>query len=118
MPGDLVQKGGTAIDRLIEALGGAVAAIVALVVAAAASSLGAHWWALALIGVSGLAAGVGAYLHLAYGRPEGVTLLLFAAGGLITMTVLAVLSVGIFLLPAALAASVGAVAARRRLAEG
>lgn len=95
-----------------------MAAIVALVVAAAASSLGAHWWALALIGVSGLAAGVGAYLHLAYGRPEGVTLLLSAAGSLIIMTVLAIFSVGIFLLPAALAASAGAVAARRRLAEG
>lgn len=118
MTGDLVQKGGTAMNRSIEAVGGALATIVALVVAAAASSLGAYWWALALIGVSGLAAGVGAYLHLAYDRPEGVTLLLFATGGLIVMTVLAILSVGIFLLPAALAASAGAVAARRRLAEG
>jgi hypothetical protein len=106
------------MNRSIEAVGGAVAAIVALVVAVAASSLGAYWWALALIGASGLAAGVGAYLHLAHGRPEGVTLLLFAAGALIVMTVLAIFSVGIFLLPAAVAASAGAVAGRRGLAEG
>lgn len=104
--------------RWIEVVSGAVAAVAALVVAGAASSLGASWWAVALIGVSGLAAVIGAYLHVAYGRREGVILLLVAAAGLVVMTVLAMFSIGIFLLPAALAAAAGAVAATRRSAEG
>jgi hypothetical protein len=105
------------MERWLEVAGGALATVVALVVAVVAASLGAYWWALVLIGAGGLAAGLGAYLHISYDRPEGVSLLLVGAAVLIVMSVLAIFSVGILLLPAALAASIAAIAARRRSSD-
>jgi hypothetical protein len=104
--------------RWVEVVGGAVAAVVALVMAGVAGSLGAYWWAVALIGLSGLGAGIGAYLHVAYGRRQGVTILWVSSLGLIIMTVLGVFSIGIFLLPGTLAALVAAAAGTKRLAAG
>lgn len=104
--------------RWVELAGGAVATLVALVMAGVAISLGAYWWAVAVIGLSGIGAGLGAYLHVVYSRPWGVALLWASAVGLIVMTALAIFSIGTFLLPAALAAIVAAVAGTRRLTDG
>ncbi len=104
--------------RWVELVGGAVAAVVALVMAGVAISLGAYWWAVTVIGLSGIGAGLGASLHVVYGKRQGVTLLWVSSVGLIVMTALAILSIGIFLLPSAIAAIVAAVAGTRRLTAG
>ncbi len=104
--------------RWMEVVGGAVAALVALVIAGVAGFLGAYWWAVALIGLSGLAAPIGAYLHVAYDRRQGVALLWVSSAGLVVMTVLTIFSIGVFLFPGALAAIVGAMAGTRRSAAG
>lgn len=100
--------------RWVELIGGVVAALVALVLAGVAGSLGAYWWAVVLIGLSGLGAGVGAYLHVAVGRRQGVALLWISSIGLVVMTALAIFSIGIFLFPGALAAIVAAIVGTRR----
>ena len=106
--------------RWVEVVGGVVATIVALVMAGVLGSLGAYWWAIALIGLSGLAAAIGAYLHVAYGRREGVILLWVSSAGLTVMTLLGLfgISIVVFLFPGSLAAVVGAIAGTRRSAVG
>jgi len=95
--------------RWVEVVGGVFAALVGVVVAVVMGTLGAYWWAVALSGLSGLGAGIGAYQHGAYGRRQGLALLWISSLGLIIMTVLGVFSIGIFLLTGTLAALVAAV---------
>lgn len=97
------------MGQWIEVVAGVVAALVGVVVAAVAAGLGASAWAVVVIGLSGLGAGTGAYQHISHQRGPWLTVLWVSALGLLVMTVLAVFSVGIFLLPGTLAAIVAAV---------
>ncbi|GEM_PF-3040692 len=97
------------MGRLIEVVAGVVAALVGVVVAAVAAGLGAYAWAVAVIGLSGLGAGIGAYQHIFHHSGPWLTVLWVSALGLLVMTVLTVFSVGIFLRPGTLAAIVTAV---------
>lgn len=104
--------------RWVELGGGMVAAVFGVVVAAVMAAFGAYAWAVVLVGLGGLGAGLGAYQH-SFGR-EGPWLGLLWASALllVVMTVLAIFSVGIFLLPGTVAALVAAGAGTRRSSAG
>lgn len=97
------------MGQWIEVVASVVAALVGVAVAAVAAGLGAYAWAVAVIGLSGLGAGVGAYQHISHHRGPWLAILWASTLGLLVMTVLTVFSVGIFLLPGTLAAIVAAI---------
>lgn len=92
--------------------------VVGLIVTGVVVGLGGAAWAAVLLTLSALGAGVGAYLHATYGDAYWLALLWAATAGLIVMTVLAVFSVGIFILPGAVAALVAAIAGSVRSPRG
>ncbi len=104
--------------RWVELVSGVLAALVAVTVAAAMVALGAYAWAVVLVGLGGLGAGIGAYQHSLGREGPWLVLLWVSALVLVVMTVLAVFSVGIFLLPGTLAALVAAGVGTWRSATG
>ncbi len=95
-----------------------MAALIGVAVAVAMVALGAYFWAVALVVLSGLGAGIGAYQHAVNRSRQWLTVLWVSSLGLAGMTVLAVFSVGVFLLPGALAALVAAGTGTWRSATG
>ena len=93
--------------RWIELIAGVLAAVIGLVIAGVGVALGGAL-AGALIGLGGLGAGIGAYQHALRANDTGLTVLWVSALLLVVMTLLAVFSLGLFLLPGTVSALVAA----------
>jgi hypothetical protein len=111
-------KGNRVVGRTIELVAGVFAAVVGVAVAAVMSALGAHAWAVVLVGLGGLGAGIAAYQRSRGQEGPWLALLWASALLLVVMTVLAIFSVGIFLLPGTLAALIAAGVATWRSLSG
>ncbi len=94
--------------RWVEPAAGAIAALVSVAVAASMLHLGAYAWAAAVVGLSGVGAGVGTLLDIVHRRGPWLAITWASAAALMAMTALAVLSVGLFLLPGTMAAFIAA----------
>ncbi|MCL4535284.1 MAG: hypothetical protein M1401_13615 [Chloroflexi bacterium] len=104
--------------RRVELAGGGLAAVIGLAVGILILALGGAGWAFALAALSGLGAGVGAYRHASGGGANWLALLWASAAGLTVLTILAIFSVGILLVPGAVAALVAAVVGSSRSVSG
>ena len=83
---------------------GSAAAIVGVAVAAEMLRLGAYDWAASIVGLSGIGAGVGTFQDVARRRGPWLVVLWVSTAGLLVTAMLAILTVGPFLMVAAMAA--------------
>lgn len=104
--------------RLVELVGGGIAAVIGIAVAVLVATLGAYWWGVGAIALGGLGAGLGAYLHVERGARKGVAIIWLSSFVLAAMTILTALTVGLLLLPGTAAAITAAIAGSRAPAGG
>jgi hypothetical protein len=95
--------------RWVEFASGVLAALIGVVVALLAQSLGAAFWAVGLLFVMPVAVGIGAYQHAWHHREVWLRVLWVSSLLLLCMTFLTMFTVGVYLLPAALLALVASI---------
>lgn len=106
------------MGRPVELIGGGLAAGVGLSASGIVVLIEGAVWAVVLLTLSGLGAGLGAFRHVLYGETFALALLWASAVTLTTLTFVALSSIGLIVLPGAIAATAAAVAGASRHTAG